>query len=179
MENPAQKQRAMRKIGLYVVLVLAALRFVVAPLHDSVENKKTLLKESTASLASAKQLLKAYKFAGGEGDPELQEQLSTMIYPAQSNKTALQTDLINEINAMAHTHHLAALGFGLGESGEMAGLKDFSVIVRLQGGLKPAITLFRELQGKKPLIRLRELEIADAGQGYLFIATLSGYIKKE
>lgn len=179
MDTSAQKNMAMRKIGLYVVIVLAVLRFVVAPLHDSVENKKTLLKETTASLASAKQLLKTYTAAGGESDPAIQEQLSTLIYPADSNKTALQTDLINEINAMAHANHLAALGFGLGESGETAGLKDFSVIVRLQGGLKPAITLFRELQGKKPLIRLRELEIADAGQGYLFIATLSGYMRKE
>ncbi|MBF0565005.1 MAG: hypothetical protein HQK89_07175 [Nitrospirae bacterium] len=168
----------LRKLGFFIIFVLFIIRFVVVPVHSFLESKKGLLNEYYSAYTLKKELYQKYSAVDTRKDPQVSEQVATLIYPKDSNKTAVQTDILKFVTGAAEKKSLNVLNFQLLDGFDDPVLTGISVSLRVQGQIKPVIELFKEIQASRPLLRVKDLEIDNNNGVYTVKFVVSGFIGK-
>ncbi|MBF0459167.1 MAG: hypothetical protein HQK99_14850 [Nitrospirae bacterium] len=168
----------LKKAGLYLLIILSIARFAVVPAQTAVGKRTALVEDYLNTYASKSDLLQRYLAVDVSDDPGLNNELAALIYPKGSNRTAIQTDIVNLITKTAEANTLTVQNFQLIEGTEDAVLTEASVMVRIQGQLKPMYKFFKTIQDTKPLLRIKSVEINVQEKSYVTKIVLTGYIRK-
>jgi hypothetical protein len=168
----------LKKIGLYLLIILSVARFAVVPAWTAVERRKAVAEDSLNTYASKMDLLQRYLAVDMKDDPAINNELATLIYPKGSNRTAIQTEMVNFLTKAADGNSIAVQNFQLLEGTEDPVLIEASVLVRIQGQLKPAYKFLKAIQDARPALRIKSIEINSQDKGYVAKIVVTGYIRK-
>ncbi|MEO5355982.1 MAG: GspMb/PilO family protein [Nitrospirae bacterium YQR-1] len=169
----------MRKIGFFVIVLLTIARFGLFPLRSEVERKKSVIEDYRVTYASKMELLQRYSSVDMNDYPEVNQELSTLVFPKESNKTSVQTDVLKFITTTAESKHLNVSNFQMVEGSEGPVVTEVSVMVKVKGKPKQIIGFLREIQTHKPLVRIKNTEINQGSESeYSVKIVASGYIRK-
>ncbi|MEO5360318.1 MAG: type II secretion system protein M [Nitrospirota bacterium] len=167
-----------KKMGLYLLIILSIARFAVVPAKMAVAKKTALVEDYLTTYASKSDLLQRYLAVDTKDDPEISNELAALVYPKGSNRTAIQTEIVNLLTKTAEANGLSVQNFQLIEGTEDTLLTEPSVLVRVAGQLRPIYGLFKAIQSAKPLLRIKSVEINVQDKGYIAKIVVTGYIRK-
>ncbi|MCG6553618.1 MAG: hypothetical protein L7F77_14940 [Candidatus Magnetominusculus sp. LBB02] len=167
-----------KKIGLYLLIILSIARFAVVSVKTAVGKKTALVEDCLNTYASKSDLLQRYLAVDVKDDPELNNEVDALIYPRGSNRTAIQTALVNQLTKSAEANALSVQNFQLIEGAEDAELIEASVLIRIQGQLRPTYRFFKAVQSAKPVLRIKNIEINAMDNSYITKVIVTGYIRK-
>lgn len=167
-----------KKIGLYLLIILSIARFAVVPAKMAVDKKAALVEDYLTTYASKSDLLQRYLAIDTKDDPEINNELASLVYPKGSNRTAIQTEIVNLLTKTAEANALSVQNFQLIEGAEDAVLTEASVLVRVAGQLRPVYRFFKAIQSAKPVLRIKSTEINVNDKTYVTKIVVTGYIRK-
>ncbi|KJU82900.1 hypothetical protein MBAV_004907 [Candidatus Magnetobacterium bavaricum] len=148
------------------------------PMHQKIKDKRGLLSELQTTYAAKQQLMRRYLALNAEADPAMEQELATLLYPKDGNKTAIQTDLVRSITEMAEKRSLNVLNFQMLDSIEGSVLSEAAVLIRVSGQIRAAIELLKDILSVRPILAIRDVEISGSGNSYTVKLIVSGYIIK-
>ncbi|MBF0536970.1 MAG: hypothetical protein HQL03_01820 [Nitrospirae bacterium] len=166
------------KSVIFLLIILFIIRFGAVPLHQKIQQRRGLLSELQTAYATKRQLMQRYMTLEARADPALKEELTTLLYPKDSNMTAIQTDLVRFITGLAEKRALNVLNFQIIEGIDDPVLSEASVLIRVSGQIRSAIELLKEILSVRPLLTIKDVEINGSGNNYTVKLIVTGYIRK-
>ncbi|KJU87473.1 General secretion pathway M protein [Candidatus Magnetobacterium bavaricum] len=122
--------------------------------------------------------MQRYLALDAEADPAVEQELTTLLYPKDGNKTAIQTDLVRSVTEMAEKKSLNVLNFQMLDSIEGPMLSEAAVLIRVSGQIRAAIELLKDILSVRPLLAVRDVEISGSGYTCTVKFIVAGYIRK-
>ncbi|MBF0317350.1 MAG: hypothetical protein HQL04_04175 [Nitrospirae bacterium] len=147
-------------------------------MHQKIQGKRGLLSELQATYATKQELMWRYLALDAEADPAVEQELATLLYPKDANKTAIQTDLVRSITGMAEKRSLNVLNFQMLDGIEEPMLSEAAVLIRASGQIKAVVELLKDILSVRPILAVRDVEISGGGNTYTVKLIVSGYIRK-
>ncbi|QWR76267.1 type 4a pilus biogenesis protein PilO [Candidatus Magnetomonas plexicatena] len=179
IKQAGMSKERMRKIGFFLVALLTLVRFGIVPLTTDVGKKKSVIEDYKVTYASKMELLKRYMSIDMNDYPEVNQELSQLVFPKESNKTSVQTDIIKFMTKTAEDNHLNMQNFQMVEGSEGPVITEVTVIIKLRGKSREIMEFLKEVQNHKPLIRIKNIEINQSGDTeYATKIVASAFIRK-
>jgi Tfp pilus assembly protein PilO len=161
-------------LGLYIVAILALLRFLIYPLHSTLQERKVLLGEQYETYQIRTRILDQQKGSLMEKNIVGRDALSPYLYQGKPN-SYIQSNVLEKVIKMAEAKGLAVLNFEMLEPVAGKRITELPVLIRLKGEAGPFIEVLEEIEKSKKIIAIRSLEITRSEPNHLFALTLSTF----
>ena len=156
------EQKTFKVIGLYAVIILALIRFVVYPLHDAGAKKQVLFTD----LYETYRLKAQHSVRQGlEKDNPVnnirtdKEVIGRSLYEKLIPFSAIQADVIENITKIAQKNGLTVQGFEMQESTTGKIISEVPVLIRLMGKPEDQINLLKAVLSDERIMLLKSLEM--------------------
>ena len=156
------EQKTFKVIGLYAVIILALIRFVVYPLHDAGAKKEVLFND----LYETYRLKAQHSVRQGlEKDNPVnnirtdKEVIGRSLYEKLIPFSAIQADVIENITKIAQKNGLTVQGFEMQESTTGKIISEVPVLIRLMGKPEDQINLLKAVLSDERIMLLKSLEM--------------------
>ena len=172
------KRENLRMLGIYLIIILVFLRFVLWPLSSSVGEKKALLKEYIETYRTKTILAQRRKLGDVTIENSVSEQegeLLASLYPKESHFSEIQPDTVVSIMEIAEKNGLSMINFELPEVLPSRNLSEIPVLVRLSGMPENIIKLLKEINKMKMLTDVKLLQLTRRANRFTLILTLTTY----
>lgn len=164
-----------KKIGIYLIIILALVRFLIYPLHASLHNKRVLLDEWYESYRLKSQVQERQKRDQGEKALLGKDALLPYLYDKGILYSNIQSEIIEQIINIAGKKGLTVINFEMLEPGVGKGVSEVPVLVRLKGPPGAFIETLETIEKSEKALSVRSMEITKSGQDQVFSLTLSAF----
>lgn len=169
------RQREIKTIGVYIIVILALMRFVVYPLHTSVEEKKLMLSEQYESYRLKYQLLERHGQIQGRKTSVEKAALFPHLYDREISHSYIQTDVLEEIIKLAEKKGMTVVNFEMLEPIVGKSLSEAPVLVRLKGMPRAFMELLKTMETGKKALSIKSIEVSRSGQELMFSLTIFAF----
>lgn len=174
-ENLKLKNIDIKKIGIYLIIILALLRFLIYPLQAAVQEKKTLLRELYETYQIKSQVQERQK-RDQEGKILLgKDALLPYLYDKGILYSNIQSEIIEQIINIAKEKGSTVINFEMLEPGVGKSVSEVPVLVRLKGSASPLLETLETIEKGEKVLSIRSMEIARSGQEGVVSLTLSAF----
>jgi hypothetical protein len=174
-ETPKQEQIQIKVIGVYVIVTLILLRFLIYPLHVAIQEKKTFLQDLYETYRIKSQVQERQKRDQGEKTLLGKDALLPHLYDKGIIYSNIQSEIIEQIIDIAGKKGLTVLNFEMLEPGVGKGVSEVPILVRLKGPPGPFIETLETIEKSEKVLGTRSMEITKSGQDQVFSLTLSAF----
>jgi hypothetical protein len=174
-ETPKQEQIQIKVIGVYVIVTLILLRFLIYPLHVAIQEKKTFLPDLYETYRIKSQVQERQKRDQGEKTLLGKDALLPHLYDKGIIYSNIQSEIIEQIIDIAGKKGLTVLNFEMLEPGVGKGVSEVPILVRLKGPPGPFIETLETIEKSEKVLGTRSMEITKSGQDQVFSLTLSAF----
>ena len=170
------RQKRVRVVGIYIILILALLRFLVYPLHGAVATQKVVFAEQREAYQIRSNLL-ARQSAGPERAKPVADQsaVHAYLYEKEKSISSIQVDVLGAIIAYAQEKGLTVLNFELLDAVPRKSFSEVPVLVRLSGKPDGLMEMLRMVGSQKRALNVKSAEILRSGEGLTLMLTLSAF----
>jgi Tfp pilus assembly protein PilO len=176
MMEDDSRQKRIRVVGIYIILILALLRFLVYPLHGAVAMQKVVFAEQREAYQIRSNLLARQSAESERAKPVVDKSaVSSYLYEKEKNISSIQVDVLDPILAYAQEKGLTVLNFELPEAVIGKNFSEVPVLVRLSGKPDGLMEMLRMVGSQKRALNVRSAEIIRSGQGLTLILGLSAF----
>jgi len=174
MADPA-RQKTIKVIGLYVVIILALARFLIYPLNAAVAGKKTSLVEQYENYKLKYRLVERQKTDQDSRAAVDKTVLFTQLYEKGVGYSLIQADIIEQVTKFAEKKGMTVLNYEMPEPAIGKNVSEVPVIIRLQ--MKPLniIETFEMIKKGKRILRIKSTDISMSGQDLQLSLNLSAF----
>lgn len=165
--------------GLYIIILLVLLRFLVYPLHSAVRDRSAALADQRESYGMKMRLLQQAELANTGGAAQDSAAIKSAVYPRGTSITEIQAGLVEGVSKSAESRGLTVTGFEMPEAPAGKGITEVPVVLRLKGPARPFIDLLESIQAGKKIIAARTMEITVSGQEMNFTLALRAFRMEE
>jgi len=166
------KQQTIRLIGLYIVVILTLLRFLVYPLNAALAGKKAVLAEQYAAYESRKQLF-ARQAAEHAGKPVVDNTSAfARLYDKGDGYFSIQSDIFEGIRKFIEKKGLTIVNYELPEPVAGKNVSEVFVVLKLQGKMFDFIETLRMLEEGKRFLRIKVMDINKSGNDFIYSLTI-------
>jgi Tfp pilus assembly protein PilO len=172
-------QKIFTLAGVYVIIVLALVRFVVYPLHASLEEKKIILHELSETYR-----LKAQQYARqnqarleqSQGWTAKEKDVAPYLYDRGMPFSSVQADMLENIISTAEKKGVTVLGFEMLDPSTGKKVSEVPVSIRMSGTkTRDLLDLLKALSDDKKTLRMRSIEMNRTEREIQVTLTLSGF----
>ena len=163
-----QKQTMLREIGLYVVILLVILRFLIAPLNTAIAGKKAGLTEQYNSYLLKQRLLARQEVERTAKPATNASAIPSGVYAKGTGVFNIQADLIEAIRSGDEKKGLTVVNYELPEPVIGKNVSEVSVVLKLQGKMLDLIETLRAVENGKRLLMVKAIDINKAGNDLQF-----------
>jgi hypothetical protein len=174
-DNFKPKNIDIKKIGIYLIIILALIRFLIYPLHASLQEKRILLGEWYESYRLKSRVSEKQREDQGEKGIVERSALFPHIYDKGVPYTNIQVEVLEQVLKIAEKDGLTILNFEMLEPGVGKGVSEVPVLVRLKGPPGPFIEILETIEKGEKALSIRSLEITKSGEDQVFSLTLSAF----
>jgi len=161
--------------GVYVILILAVLRFLVYPLHSAVKDRKALLVSRQEAYALKTRLLEQAKHARDEENVRNTEKIRSGLYPKETRISDIQADVLAFLSQRSEGKGLTVSGFEMPDVVVGKGVSEIPVILKLAGGSKAFVELLKGIRENNKTLVVKAMEISAGSQNTTFLMTVSAF----
>jgi len=160
-------------MGIYIIVILALIRFLIYPLHASLQEKKVLLDERCESYR-----LKSRVFERQSQEKKISIEKSALfphLYDKGISNSYIQSDILEWVIKLAEKKGLTVLNFEMLEPIAGKGVSELPILVRLKGMSGTFIEILEAIEKSKRALGIRAMEITKSGQDQVFSLTISAF----
>ncbi len=169
------RQKELRTIGIYVLVILALARLLVYPLHQAVAEKKLLLDERYNSYKMQYQLLERQRGEQGGKMVVDKDVISRYLYDKRERVSHIQADVLENFIKMADKKGVNILDFEVLEPVAGKNVSEVPVLVRLEGKPLECIDILKAVEQWDKALKVKSVEINRAGQGLRLFLTMNAF----
>jgi Tfp pilus assembly protein PilO len=172
------KREKLKIIGFYALCALMLVRFLIAPLQHSLQEKKSLLKEFTETYKMRTLSLEKYKVQEKETSKKNavdEDAFLKSLYAKNIPYSTLQSDVVRTISDLAEKQKLTLLSYEFSEPVALKNISEVPIVIRLQGEQKGIVALLRELEKVDKKFVLRRFENAKNGAVSICYMTVAAF----
>lgn len=174
-ENLKSKNVEIKKIGIYLILLLALLRFLIYPLHDSLQEKRVLLGEWHESYRLKSRVFDKQKEDQAEVGAVERRSLLPHLYDKGTPYSNIQVEVLEQVQKLAEKNGLTILNFEIFEPILGKGISELPVLIRLKGQPGPFIEILKAIEKGERALSVRSMEIARSDPDLTFFLTISSF----
>lgn len=164
----------LKKIGIYCILILALLRFLIYPLHNTVETRKSILVEQETGYTQKVRLWKT--LCNRVMTPPVQKaELTPYLYEKSSDITSIQLDVVAQLRRIAREQGGQMIRFELLEGISGKSLSEVPLTVWFEGSSQALIEILQGLEATEKTLSIKEMGIDKRSDGFMLSLTLSAY----
>lgn len=177
-------QKEIRSIGVYLIVILALIRFLVYPLYASVDGGKKMLAEQYESYQVKtslleRQILDKKKQERGSKTPAIdQHTVLSKFYDKGIRYSSIQADIIESLVKLVENKGMMVLDFELLEPVAGQNISEVPVLIRISGRPGPFIDVLGETELSDKALIIKSMEINKVGSDFRFFVTLSAFRKE-
>jgi Tfp pilus assembly protein PilO len=176
-ETPDQKPVQIRVIGIYVIIILALLRFLLFPLHGSIQEKKIVLGEQQETYSLKYQVFERQREnqrekRGMETGVE-RDDLLPQLYDKGTSNSYIYSEVLEQVTKFAEKRGLIVVNFEMLEPVAGKNISEIPILVRLRGQPGPFIEVLDTIKNGEKLLNIRSMEITKTGRDQFFSLTIS------
>jgi hypothetical protein len=176
MAETSQRERMqMRMIGIYVVVILALIRFLVYPLHAALQEKKTLLGERVETYRLKGQVQERQRWDDAEKTVIDKGALLPLLYEKGTSHSHIQTDVLERLINVAEKKGLTVLNFEMLQPSAGKAISEVPVLIRLRGAPGSFIEILETIEKDEKALSVKSMEITRGDQDQLFSLTVSAF----
>ena len=174
-ETTDQKPIQIRVIGIYVIIILALLRFLIFPLHGSIQEKKIVLGEQQETYSLKYQVFERQRENPGEKSGVEKGALLPQLYDKGTSNSYIYSEVLEQVTKLAEKKGLTVVNFETLEPVAGKTIREVPILVRLRGQPGPFIEVLDAIKKSEKLLSIRSMEITKTGQDQFFSLTISAF----
>lgn len=174
-ENSKEKPIKIRTIGIYVIIILALLRFLILPLHTTLKEKKILLGERYENYRLKLKLVERQKEDQGTKTVVDKSVLLPYLYDKGHSYSFIQSSILEKVTKIAEQKGLGLINFEMLEPASGKGVSEVPILVRFKGEPKAFIETMESLEKDEKILNIRSMEITKSGPDQAFFLTISAF----
>ncbi|HIJ59503.1 MAG TPA: hypothetical protein HPP56_02640 [Nitrospirae bacterium] len=148
-------RQEIRKIAIYLILILAIIRFLIVPQASALKEKQELFQEIKETYEAKLILLQRNQ---GQEIPEKTSFDEDSIYDKGVSYTDIQTELLQNVLSIVEREGLSLVNYEMPEATPSKILTDVPVIIRLKGKPQAFNNFLFELLRYDKKIKFRQFE---------------------
>lgn len=169
------KKINIRVLGIYLIILLALIRFVIYPLHESLQEKKILLNEWNKSYKVKSQVFERLKGSQELKNVVEKSELFPQLFDKGVSNSYIQSHILEWIIKMAEKKGLTVVNFEMLEPVVGKSISEVSILIRLKGMPDQVIEILEAIEKDERVLSIRSMEISRSGQDQVFSLTLSAF----
>jgi len=170
------RQEKLRTVGIYLILILALLRFLVYPLHGAVEKEKRLYDAQRENYRLKTRLLNQQQQNGNLLSPEVKRTgLAPYLYEKTESLTQIQVDVVQRMSVLAKGKGGELVRFEILETIPEKTLSEAPVTLWFSGQPQALVNILRSVETSEKLLGIKGMEINKGPKDHVLSLTLSAY----
>jgi len=170
------KQQRIKLIGLYVIIILAVMRFLIYPLHGAIKSTKNLLSDEVENYRVKQQLLMKYRQTGvakpATGDSQA---ITPRLYEKGIPVATIQAEVLESILKKAGDCKLTVHNYETPEAAGGTSVGVIPVIVRVQGPAEGFMEFLQSIQKEKKALAVQSMEVRAIGNDTRYDLTIAAF----
>lgn len=162
-------------IGIYLIVVLGLLRFLIYPLHENLQEKKVLLDERKESYRLKLQIFEKQLKSQKEEKAVDKKELLPYLYDKGVQTSYIQPEVLEKVTRIAEEKGLTILNFEMLEPITGKNLSEIPILVRVRGTPRPFIETLEFVEKSERVLSIRSMEVSRGADDHLFSLTLSAF----
>lgn len=163
------QKKEIRKIAIYIIVILALVRFLILPQVYALKDKKELHNEVKETYQTRIKLLEK---SDSEDKPDKPTFKINEIYDKKTPYTEIQMEILENVLTIAEKEGLALINYELPDVSPSKVVTDVSVIVRLKGKPQAFNNLLLALKNNDKKIKFKQFETFKQADDNNFTFTL-------
>jgi Tfp pilus assembly protein PilO len=164
-----------KTIGVYIIIILALLRFIIYPLHAAVKDRRAIFADQQETY-----LLKSRLFQQGwqtrdAEDVKDQDNVRFALYPRDARFSDIQTEMLTVMTKYAGKNGVNVLGFEMPEVAGGEKTSEVPVVIRLSGNAESFVKFLKSIQENKKFLTVKAMDISVSGESMTFLVTVSAF----
>lgn len=173
------RQKRIRIIGLYVIVLLALTRFLIYPLHAAVEQKKLILGEQHEICRLKYRILESERPGQARKATVDEKAVSPHLYDKTINYSYIQADILEQLLKLVEKKGLSVLNFEMLEPIIGRAVSEAPVLIRLSGQSGAFIEVLKAIENGKKALAVKSLEITKGREDLRFSLAISAFRVEE
>jgi hypothetical protein len=170
-----QKNIEIKRIGIYVIIILALIRFLIYPLHASLREKKVLLSEWYENYRIKSQVFERQREERGMKIVVEKSAIFHHLFEKEVSNSYIQSDVLEWVIKIAEKKGITVLNFEMLEPIAGKGVSEVPILVRLKGMPGPVIEILEAIEKGERALSIRSIEVNKMGQDQVFSLTISAF----
>lgn len=178
-ETADQKPIQIKVVGIYVIIILALLRFLIFPLQGTIQEKKAVLGEQQETYNLKYRVFERQRENQGVKtgkEPAVEkEALLSHLYAKGVSNSSIYSDVLEQVTKLAEKKGLTVISFETLEPVAGKNISEVPILVRLKGQPGPFIEVLDTIEKSGKVLSIRSTEISKSGQDQVFSLTISAF----
>jgi hypothetical protein len=149
-----------KTIGVYIIIILALLRFLIYPLHAAVKNRRAVYADQQETYLLKSRLLQQARRTRDAGDVV---------------KDRDKAEMLTVITKYAEKDDVNVLGFEMPEVINSEKISEVPVVIRLSGNAESFVKFLKSIQENKKIFAVKVMDISESGEGMTFLVTVNAF----
>lgn len=164
-----------KTIGVYIIIILALLRFLVYPLHATLKDRRAIFADQQETYLLKSRLLQQARQTRDSGDVKDQDKVRSTLYPRDVRFSDIQEEMLTSITKCAEKNGLNVLGFEMPEVAGSEKISEVPVVIRLSGNAESFVKLLKGFQENKKTLQVKAMDISVSGEAMTFLVTVNAF----
>jgi len=174
-ENLKEKNIEIKRIGIYFIIILALIRFLIYPLHASLREKKVLLEEWYENYRIKSQVFERQREGQGIKINVEKSVLFPHLFDKGVSNAYVQSDVLEWVTNIAEKKGFTLVNFEMLEPIAGKVVSEVPIVVRLKGMPGPFIEILEAIEKGGRVLSIRSMEITKSGQDQVYSLTISAF----
>jgi Tfp pilus assembly protein PilO len=172
------KREDLRKIGIYLIIALVIINFVIKPLNSKIKQNKQMLSELKQAYLLKKELYEKKLYLSQTPQVISEPKSLSLLYPKDISYDLIRTKVLKWLMKKAEEKGLTITNFEIPEVKKGKEITEINVLLRLKGKIKPFLEYLKMVESYDKLILIKNLELYPSGQEFTITITFS-FFRKE
>jgi Tfp pilus assembly protein PilO len=164
-----------KTIGVYIIIVLALLRFLIYPLHAAIKDRRAIFADQQETYLLKSRLLQQARQKRDAGDVKEPDKVRSTLYSRDARFSDIQTEMLEVIMKYAEKNGLNVLGFEMPEVINSEKISEVPVVIRLSGNAESFVKFLKSIQENKKILAVKVMDISVSGEGMTFLVTVNAF----
>lgn len=166
----------LRKIGIYIVVILALLRLAAVSLGNSIDAKKEVIRENYDTYRAKAALIERYrnKGSGTVKIPEAQKDaVLNRLYASGLKQENIQAEALKNLLKIAEKNRMDVVNFEILDIAHGRTVSEIPFVLRLKGQPKAMLEMLGEIEKSDKIFSIKIFEASKMGQDFTLNMTVS------
>ena len=149
-------------IGVYVILILALVRFLIYPLHAAVKDRRAALDDQRERNGIRARILEQLWQSPQKDTAQDAGRIRAALYTRDVSVSKVQADVVTMVRDLAAGKGMSLTGFEMPEAVTGKKITEIPVVVRLKGRAESFLDVLRTI-GKQEKMMVKAMEVSANG----------------